>query len=149
MRHQNIYFFKSGQIYMEDAESAGSKEKSIFRFLLNELWSFLYWNVPHFRWIFTITRKIKIGKLIFHSLQHIAHLSWKWNQNWGWGGGHILSWDRAKLILQCTSVCGLLEQWKLFYYSNSYKYWSSNFTPIYYHFGIFAMKDGSGKKNHN
>ena len=37
----------------------------------------------NFRWIFTITRKIKkIGKLIFHSIQHIMHLSLKWKQNW-------------------------------------------------------------------
>ena len=34
-----------------------------------------------------ISRKIKIRKLIFHSIQHIAHLSWKWDQNWGGGGG--------------------------------------------------------------
>ena len=50
--HQNIFFFKSGQIY-----------------------------------IFTIIRNIKIGKLIFHSIQHIAHISWKWDQNWGEVGG--------------------------------------------------------------
>ena len=37
----------------------------------------------NFRWIFMITRKIKIGKLIFHSIQYIAHLPWKWDQNWG------------------------------------------------------------------
>ena len=43
-----------------------------------EFWSFLYSTHPNFRWIFTITRKIKIRKLIFHSIQHIAHLSLKW-----------------------------------------------------------------------
>ena len=43
----------------------------------------------------TITHKIKIGKigkLIFHSNQHIAHLPLKWEQNSGRGGLHILSW---------------------------------------------------------
>ena len=28
-----------------------------------------------------ITREIKIGKLIFHTIQHILHLSWKWGEN--------------------------------------------------------------------
>ena len=34
-------------------------------------------------------RNRKNRKLFFHSFQHIAHLSWKWNQNWGWGGVYI------------------------------------------------------------
>ena len=34
--------FKSGQIYMKDAECAKMNEKSIFRYLFFELWSFLY-----------------------------------------------------------------------------------------------------------
>ena len=33
---------------MKEAESAESKEKSTFRFLFFELWSFLYSNVPNF-----------------------------------------------------------------------------------------------------
>ena len=33
-------------------------------------------------WIFTITRKIKIGKLIFPSFQHIPHLSCKFEYFW-------------------------------------------------------------------
>ena len=36
-----VFFSKSVQIYMEDAELAESKEKSNFRFLFFELWSFL------------------------------------------------------------------------------------------------------------
>ena len=46
-------------------------------------------NHPKFRWIFTLTREKKIRKirkLIFHSIQHIAHLSLKPEQNWGEGG---------------------------------------------------------------
>ena len=35
-----------------------------FRFLFFELWSFLYSNHPNFRWIFTITHKTEIWKLI-------------------------------------------------------------------------------------
>ena len=34
--------FKSFHIYMKDAESAKTNEKSIFRFLVFELWSILY-----------------------------------------------------------------------------------------------------------
>ena len=76
---------------MQDPESGESKEKSNFRFfwfLFFKLWSFSYSNHHNFRWIFTITRKIKIEKIvqyIFHTIQHIAHLSWKWDQNWGRG----------------------------------------------------------------
>ena len=36
-----------------------------------------------------ITKKIKVRKivkLILHSIQHCAHLSWKWEQNWEEGG---------------------------------------------------------------
>ena len=38
-------------------------------------------GVMGFEIIFTITRKINIGKLIFHSIQHIAHLSSELDQN--------------------------------------------------------------------
>ena len=45
----NFFNFKSGQIYyIEDAECAESKEKSNFRFLFFELWSFLVIGVPQF-----------------------------------------------------------------------------------------------------
>ena len=44
---------------------------------------FFVLKTVNFRWIFTITRIIKIINLIFHSIQHNAHLSWKWGQNWG------------------------------------------------------------------
>ena len=44
---------------------------------------FSFWDMvifvlktSNFWWIFTITRKIKVGKLIFQSMQHIAHLSY-------------------------------------------------------------------------
>ena len=42
-------------------------------------------QIPNFRWIFLITRKINIGKSVFHSIQHIS--TWKWDQNWGKGPG--------------------------------------------------------------
>ena len=49
------------------------------------------------RLIFTITQKI-----VFHSFQHIAHLSWKWDQNWGGEGVHILRSDRNKIFFEHT-----------------------------------------------
>ena len=42
--YQYNFFFKSGQIYMKDAECAESEEKSNFRFPFFELWSFLTVN---------------------------------------------------------------------------------------------------------
>ena len=72
--------FKSCQIYNKDPELGGSKEKLNFRFfsfLFFVSWSLLYSNHLNFQWIFAITRKLKIGKLVFHSIQQIAHLSWK------------------------------------------------------------------------
>ena len=76
-----IIFFKSGQIYMKDAERAESKEKLIFRFLFFELWSFMYSN---FHFLFSKFRT-------FHKNMTISER--------GEGGLHILSWDRA---------CGLI-----------------------------------------
>ena len=55
-------------------------------------------KIVNFRLIFTIIQEIKFGKLFFHSFQHIAHVSWKWDQYWE-GGLHVVSWDRAHLIL--------------------------------------------------
>ena len=82
MQHQNNFlFFKNGQIYMNDLESAELNGKSnfrFFRFLFFELWFFLVifvLKMSIFDEFFTITRKIKMGKLFFHSFQHIAHLS--------------------------------------------------------------------------
>ena len=60
-----IFFFTSGQIYMKDAEYAESKKKLIFWFLFFEFWSFLWLHHHNFRWIFTITRKIKIAKTFY------------------------------------------------------------------------------------
>ena len=56
---------------------------------------------PIFDAIFTITRKIKILKLIFHSVQHTRHLSCKDGHFWGSGGRglHILTWDRTKIMI--------------------------------------------------
>ena len=59
----------------------------------------MYSKDPNFRWIFTITRKIKIWKLILHLIEHIAHLSLKPEQNWGRGGLHILIWEEALMII--------------------------------------------------
>ena len=77
--HQNK--IKIIQIYMKNLESDEWKEKSNFRFfpfLFFELWSFLSRHHPNFRCIFTITWKTKIAKnfhFVFHSIQHIPHIS--------------------------------------------------------------------------
>ena len=70
-----------------------------------EIWTILYSKLVNFRWILssklTITQKLKIakiGKLIFHSFQHIRHLSWKLDHFRGRGWGlHILSWETSRL----------------------------------------------------
>ena len=65
-------------------------EFPIFRFLFSDLWSFWWRHHPNFRWIFTITEKIKIAKcfyFVFHFIQHTAHYPQKLDQNWGRGGG--------------------------------------------------------------
>ena len=68
---------------MKDGEYAEMNEKSIFQFLLFELELVIF--VLKIWLIFNVfsqeTQKIKIGKLIFHSFQHIVHLSLKWDQN--------------------------------------------------------------------
>ena len=43
-----FFFFKSGQIYMKDAECAETNEKSILWFLLFEIWLFLYSKFVNF-----------------------------------------------------------------------------------------------------
>ena len=78
-RHARIFFFRSVQIYMQNPESAESKEKPNFRFLFFELWSLLYSKCPQFSMNFIpITRKIIYAEnlyYVFHSIQHIPHLS--------------------------------------------------------------------------
>ena len=57
-------------------------------FYFSSYGNFFTQNMVNFRWIFTIIRKIKSGKIwntIFLSFQHILHLSWKSNQFWGGG----------------------------------------------------------------
>ena len=44
---------------------------------------------PQFSMNFCDNSRKKIGKFVFHSIQYIAHLSWKWEQNWG--GGDCIS----------------------------------------------------------
>ena len=101
-----IKYFKSVQIYMKDADERYFKftfsgmcwnkwRKSIFevlRFLVFEICT----QYSQFSMNFHDNKKIKIGNLIFHSIQHCAHISWKWEQNWRGGGGgrgvHIISW---------------------------------------------------------
>ena len=75
-----IFFFKSGQIYMKDAELAESKENEISNFscfYLSSYGHFFSKNCQFSMNFFTITREKKIGKirkLSFYSFQHVAHL---------------------------------------------------------------------------
>ena len=46
------------------------------------------------RYIFPVTQKIKFGKLIFHSIQHIAHLSLKREQETEKRGGFVKVWKK-------------------------------------------------------
>ena len=66
--HQNIFFFKNGQIYMKDAECAESKEKScqIFPIFIFRVMVIFVLKTANFRLIFRITRKLKID-FSFHS----------------------------------------------------------------------------------
>ena len=48
-QNRNFFRFRSGQIYMKNAEYAESKEKSYFRFIFFELWSFFTQNMVNFR----------------------------------------------------------------------------------------------------
>ena len=109
----NFFFLKKSQIHMKDAEWAESKEKSYFRFSFFELWLFLYSNHPIFRWIFTKTQKIKIGKSIFHSIQHIELLSWKWEHNWGEERGSVYPYLGQDLVLFCRKSAALHDQWRV------------------------------------
>ena len=64
-----IFFFRRGHICMKDAECAVVNEKSIFRFLVFEIWSILYSKLLHFLRILstksTITQKTRNLKVYF------------------------------------------------------------------------------------
>ena len=97
---------------MKDAESAESKENQISDFFFRVVVIFVLKTV-NFRWIFTKTRKIKIRKirkLIFHSFQHILHLSCNiehfWRRRWGSGLPHLL----MSSIKSCISISDVLRK---------------------------------------
>ena len=68
-----------------------------------QFWSFLHPNHPNFRWIFTITRKInrKNRKInfSFDSAHCASFMKIGSKLRGGRGGLHILSWDRALLLI--------------------------------------------------
>ena len=72
-------FFKRGQIYRKDAQWAETNAKSIFRFLtflFLEFWLILL-LIIHGKMYLVEYKTDHIGKFIFHSFQHIPHLSCK------------------------------------------------------------------------
>ena len=76
-------FFKSGQIYMKDAQWAETNEKQIFQFLV--FWGMVVFVLKIRSFLCTkstITQTLKIGELIFYSFQLIAHLSCKFDHFW-------------------------------------------------------------------
>ena len=101
----------------------------IFPIFIFELCSFLY---PNFRWIFPITRKIKtqkIGKLIFHTFQHIPHLSCKYEHFWNFFLEKHLIHLAKKIIWRYSVVCYFLcwIQWYfLLFFRNIIKDLNSN-----------------------
>ena len=89
----DIIFFKNGHIYMKDAECPETNEKSIFlylQFLVSEIRANFYSKLVSFRWILSTKLTItlqqiktgKIGKLIFHLFQLVAHISCKSYHFW-------------------------------------------------------------------
>ena len=72
----------------EDGES-WIKRKFIFQIFPIFIFRLMIFvqKMVNFRWIFTITRKIKIRKMIFLSIQHIPHLSWNFHHFWRRGEG--------------------------------------------------------------
>ena len=136
-----FFFFKSGQIYMKDADSAESKEKSkiqIFRY--GRICSFSYWNFPNFRWILTITRKIEIGKI--GKLPSFIKVGSKLRMG-ARGGLHILSWDGAQTDIQPplsiigAPLCTLLTPFKRHHEGLIL---STLLTPFQQHYGVEGFK---------
>ena len=89
MQHQNNFFFqKWSNLHERKFHWLEIERKIKFRifpiFIFRVMVIFVI-RIVNFRLIFSmnLTRKIKIGKLFFQSFQHIAHLSWKWDQNRG------------------------------------------------------------------
>ena len=87
---------------------------------------------PIFDEFFTITRKIKIGEFFYyfsHSIQSIAHLSWKWDQNWGGWGLLVVPWDKAfkfehfrkKKIEKKMLLKNIIKKKKIFFFLNTKK----------------------------
>ena len=92
------FFFRIGVPYSEQVSINGFcmqtnffsniKRKSkfqIFPIFIFRVMVIFVLKIVNFRLIFTIIQEIKFGKLFFHSFQHIAHVSWKWDQYWGGG----------------------------------------------------------------
>ena len=92
MRHQNQFFFQKWSNLHERSGIGWIERKikfqifPIFIFRIMVIFRHFFLKIVNFRWIFTMTRNIKIAKLFFNLFQHIAHLSWKWDENWGGRG---------------------------------------------------------------
>ena len=81
---------------------------------------------PQFRWIFHDNSKNKNRRILLsfsHSIQSIAHLSWKWGRNWGGWGLLVVPWDNSNTFeekkIGKKIVLKMLEHfWTEFFLSN-------------------------------
>ena len=83
-------------------------KNQFLRLSVFEIWSMLYSKSAHFQLIFstisTITQKLKIGKSIFHLLQHIPHLSCKFDHFWT-----IFSFWSVTHLKSLTCLCKIVN----------------------------------------
>ena len=113
-----IFFFINSQIFMKDADRLNRKKNQISDFSdfhFSRYGHFCTKYHPNFRWIFTITWKIKIGILTFHSIQQYCASFMKTGSKLGGeeeGGRclYILSWDRANIHITGSSYADLVSQ---------------------------------------
>ena len=77
-----FFFLVSNQNWLNRKKNQISGLFDFYFSSYGHFWSFMYSNVSNFRWIFTLIRKIKIGKLFFHSVlklnrkkNHISNFS--------------------------------------------------------------------------
>ena len=81
-----FFFFKSGQIYMKNAQCAETNANNFCDFYFLRYGHFYTQKLVNFWWILStktvISQKLQIRKWIFHSFQHIPHLSCKFGHFW-------------------------------------------------------------------
>ena len=94
--HQKYFLFSQMEKFMD--KFAETNEKLIFRFLVYEIWPFLYSKLVNFWWILstklTITQKISEIWSFIRFSKDCAHLACEDSHFWGGGGLHWYYWMR-------------------------------------------------------